>query len=439
MTFASIKFLCCFAAFAIIYMVLPQKIRRYWLLIGSIAFIAINDVRSAIIAAVFVPINYFLARKAYNEYDPEISARRSARLNILVLCIFKITGFMPVGASFYIFTYVAYLIDVGRHDIKYESNFIDYANYALFFPRILMGPIARYKDSRDDIKAPKINAENIQYGLESFVLGLAMKLILADRLIYLQREVDRIGIDCVSTSMAWLTALTFALRLYLDWQSYCLMASGVAKIMGVDLPLNFNYPHMAKSVSEFYRRWHITLMSWFKDYIYIPLGGSRKGKVRTIFNILFIWLLTGLWHGITINFLLWGLSLGVFVVIEHLGFRKVLDKLHVLSHIYVIFVITTTFAFFATKGINNIGLYFGKLFPINGITPSMMPGDTFIYIKKFWPYLIGGILCTLPYPERIVHKYGKKWYGAIILAGIFWVTVYVLWKNGTGSFMYMNF
>ncbi|MBQ9580540.1 MAG: MBOAT family protein, partial [Lachnospiraceae bacterium] len=390
MTFASIKFLCCFAGFLIIYFLMPNRFKRYLLLIGSVAFIAVNSIKGAIIAAAFVPINYFLARKAYNEYDPIISARRSAALNLIVLCIFKVTGFLPVGASFYIFTYVAYLIDVGRHDIKYEKNFIDYANYALFFPRILMGPIARYKDARTQFKSPVLLAENVQHGLESFILGFSMKIILADRLIHLQREVDRIGIDCVSTSMAWLTALTFALRLYLDWQSYCLMASGVAKILGFDLPINFNYPHMAKSVSEFYRRWHMTLTSWFKDYIYIPMGGSRKGKMRTIFNILFIWLLTGLWHGLTINFVLWGLALGVFVVLEHLGLKKLLDKLHVLPHIYVIFVITATFALFATTGLDNIALYFEKLFPIHGLTESMMPGDTLIYLKKFGPYLLGG-------------------------------------------------
>ncbi|MCR5345229.1 MAG: MBOAT family protein [Lachnospiraceae bacterium] len=439
MTFASIKFLCCFAGFLIIYFLTPNKYKRYLLLIGSVAFIAVNSIKGAIIAAAFVPINYFLARKAYNEYDPIISARRSAALNLIVLCIFKVTGFLPVGASFYIFTYVAYLIDVGRHDIKYEKNFIDYANYALFFPRILMGPIARYKDARTQIKSPVLLAENVQHGLESFILGFSMKIILADRLIHLQREVDRIGIDCVSTSMAWLTALTFALRLYLDWQSYCLMASGVAKILGFDLPINFNYPHMAKSVSEFYRRWHMTLTSWFKDYIYIPMGGSRKGKLRTIFNILFIWLLTGLWHGLTINFVFWGLALGVFVVLEHLGLKKLLDKLHVLPHIYVIFVITATFAFFATTGLNNIALYFEKLFPIHGLTESMMPGDTLIYLKKFGPYLLGGVLCALPYPERIVHRFGRKWYGAIVLSAIFWATVYVLWKNGNSPFMYMNF
>lgn len=439
MTFASIKFLCCFAGFLIIYFLTPNKFKRYLLLIGSVAFIAVNSIKGAIIAAAFVPINYFLARKAYNEYDPIISARRSAALNLIVLCIFKVTGFLPVGASFYIFTYVAYLIDVGRHDIKYEKNFIDYANYALFFPRILMGPIARYKDARTQFKSPVLLAENVQHGLESFILGFSMKIILADRLIHLQREVDRIGIDCVSTSMAWLTALTFALRLYLDWQSYCLMASGVAKILGFDLPINFNYPHMAKSVSEFYRRWHMTLTSWFKDYIYIPMGGSRKGKIRTIFNILFIWLLTGLWHGLTINFVLWGLALGVFVVLEHLGLKKLLDKLHVLPHIYVIFVITATFALFATTGLDNIALYFEKLFPIHGLTESMMPGDTLIYLKKFGPYLLGGVLCALPYPERIVHRFGRKWYGAVILAAIFWTTVYVLWKNGNSPFMYMNF
>lgn len=439
MTFASIKFLCCFAGFLIIYFLTPNKFKRYLLLIGSVAFIAVNSIKGAIIAAAFVPINYFLARKAYNEYDPIISARRSAALNLIVLCIFKVTGFLPVGASFYIFTYVAYLIDVGRHDIKYENNFIDYANYALFFPRILMGPIARYKDARTQFKSPVLLAENVQHGLESFILGFSMKIILADRLIHLQREVDRISIDCVSTSMAWLTALTFALRLYLDWQSYCLMASGVAKILGFDLPINFNYPHMAKSVSEFYRRWHMTLTSWFKDYIYIPMGGSRKGKIRTIFNILFIWLLTGLWHGLTINFVLWGLALGVFVVLEHLGLKKLLDKLHVLPHIYVIFVITATFALFATTGLDNIALYFEKLFPIHGLTESMMPGDTLIYLKKFGPYLLGGVLCALPYPERIVHKFGRKWYGAVILAAVFWATVYVLWKNGNSPFMYMNF
>ena len=291
MTFASIRFLYCFAGFLIIYFLVPAKVRRYVLLAGSVAFLAANGIEGAVIAVIFMTLNYFLARKAYNEYDPIISARRSTALNIIALCIFKITGFLPVGASFYIFTYVAYLIDAGRHDIKYENNFIDYANYALFFPRLLMGPIARYKDSRDDIKAPKIAAENIQYGLESFILGFAMKIVLADRLIHLQREVDRIGIDCVSTSCAWLTALTFALRLYLDWQSYCLMASGVAKILGFDLPINFNYPHMAKSVSEFYRRWHMTLGAFFRDYVYIPMGGSRCGWARTVMNLAFVWLL----------------------------------------------------------------------------------------------------------------------------------------------------
>ncbi|MCI9322184.1 MAG: MBOAT family protein [Lachnospiraceae bacterium] len=316
MVFSSIEFLLYFLPiFILIYMAVPQKLKNAVLMLGSMVFYAYGDLRWLGLLAVSTAANYMLAR-VINRRSGLIAA---LAVNIGILILFKYYQggtLLPLGISFYTFQMVSYLIDVYRGEIEAEEKFIDFAVYVMMFPKLVMGPITSYQDIRRQLRRRRCDAECLQDGLKLFILGLCGKVLLADRLALLWQEVQVTGFESISTPLAWIAAVAYSLQLYFDFVGYSVMAQGLGRMVGFKLPENFRQPYMASSVREFYRRWHMSLGNWFCKYVYIPLGGSRRGEGRTICNLLAVWLLTSLWHGTTANFLIWGMGICLLIILE---------------------------------------------------------------------------------------------------------------------------
>lgn len=316
MVFSSIEFLLYFLpVFILIYMAVPQKLKNAVLMLGSMVFYAYGDLRWLGLLAVSTAANYMLARVI----DRRSGLVAALAVNIGILVLFKYYQggtLLPLGISFYTFQMASYLIDVYRGEIAAEENFIDFAVYVMMFPKLVMGPITCYQDIRRQLRRRRCDAECLQDGLKLFILGLCGKVLLADRLALLWQEVQVTGFESISTPLAWIAAVAYSLQLYFDFVGYSVMAQGLGRMVGFKLPENFRQPYMAASVREFYRRWHMSLGNWFCKYVYIPLGGSRRGEGRTICNLVAVWLLTSLWHGTTANFLIWGMGICLLIILE---------------------------------------------------------------------------------------------------------------------------
>ncbi|MDY4722601.1 MAG: MBOAT family O-acyltransferase, partial [Clostridium paraputrificum] len=276
--------------------------------------------------------------------------------------------------------------------------------------------------------------DNVEVGIEKFILGLGRKVLIANNIGMLWTEVEGIGFENISTPLAWLGIISFGLQIYFDFSGYSLMAIGLGKMLGFNFPENFNYPYISRSISEFWRRWHITLGSWFKEYVYIPLGGNRKGKVRVTFNLFIVWALTGLWHGASYNFLLWGLFFFLLISIEKLGLINFLNKHRVFSHIYTIVLLLIGWTLFAITDFNGICEYLSKLFLYSN-------GEEWIYyLRNYGVSLIIAIIFSLPLVSMFYKKIDNfKWIKTIILMGIFIISVAYLVDATYNPFLYFRF
>ncbi len=439
MSFTSISFLWFFAAFLVLYGLCPGQYRRYLLLVGSVVFMAMNSVIGALWALLFAVVNFLLGWCIQYSSHRKLTMALAVAVNVIALATFKLLRVLPVGISFYTFAFITYLADIGRGTLRAEYDPVRFANYAFFYPKFLMGPITRYGGFGTELDKPRMGAAAFQTGLENFVTGFAMKIFIADKLAILWNELVKIGFESLPVPLAWLGAFSFSIQLYIEWQAYTNMALGIAGLLGYQLPQNFNYPYLARSIGDYYRRWHMTLTRWFTDYVYIPLGGSRAGTGRTVLNILIVWLLTSLWHGLGWNFLLWGMSLGVFIVLEKLWLGPILARNKLLSHIWVLFLIPLTWVCFKINDTGELAAYFSRLFPFFGTGGVVVQGVFWMYLKQFAVYLILGVLFCFPLPEKLIHRFGKTWVGAIALAAVFWYAVYELNRSGNNPFMYLNF
>ncbi len=448
--------------FMIIFAVAGTKLRGVVLLIASMFFYysGAGTVRLAFLAG-SVLLNYAAARLIAESTG---ILRKLLLTGILfidfgVLLFFKYAGsfatavsaesrvqefanslVMPLGISFYTFTLASYVIDVYHGTIQAEKNIIRYADYAVMFPKLVSGPIVRYDEVKSELYDPRIKRENIEDGFCTFTIGLGMKVLIADALIPVWEHVLAIGYENISTPLAWIGALGFALRLYFDFQGYSLMAMGIGRMIGYKLPLNFDMPYISKSISEFWRCWHITLGAWFRDYVYIPLGGSRNGKTKMIISLAAVWLFTGIWHGSTVNFILWGIIVLVFILLEKFLLKGFLERHGVLAHIYVCFIMLQVWVIFAIPDIHEIGSYFSRLYPF------LRKANEFVYMQDYvevlkskWSVLAAGIFFCLPFYRNWYEKYKKSPVTVVILLIVFWVSVYMIMKQGSNPFMYCNF
>lgn len=451
MTFTSIPFLIFLAVFLVVYGLCPERFRLWLLPVAGLVFMLMNSVTAALWAIGLMAMNFMFGIFLRKTSSPKVLLGLAVTINVMFLAAFKIGGTVPTGLSFYTFASIAYLVTIGRGQIEAERNPLRYAAYATFFPKYLMGPITRYEELAPQFDQPRYSVANLQVGLENFVVGFAMKIFIADKLAILWNELVKIGFENISTPLAWLGIFSFSIQLYIDWQAYTLMALGIARMIGYRLPQNFNYPYLATSIGDYYRRWHMTLTRWLKDFVYIPLGGNRRGTVRTVINILIVWLVTSLWHGVGWNFIIWGMSLGVLIIVEKLWVGKFLEKHKVLSHLWVLFFIPLTWCCFAITNTAELGKYFLRLFPLAKATGVIAKGDFFQILGSFAIYLILGILFCFPLPEKLIHAFctpaqtrdGKvslrSWISCAVLAIIFWFAVYELKRSGNNPFMYLNF
>lgn len=347
---------------------------------------------------------------------------------------------LPIGISFYTFQKLSYTIDVYRGECKEQKNFIDFSVFVTLFPQLIAGPILQYKDLAEQLSKRVLSMGKMREGIRIFTIGLCKKVLLANSVGKLWDDYRVLEITELSTAGAWIGLLAFCFQIYFDFSGYSDMAIGLGKMLGFDFNINFNYPYISKSVTEFWRRWHISLSSWFRDYLYIPLGGNRKGKTRWMLNILIVWAATGIWHGASFNFLLWGLYYAVLLMIEKLWLLKKLEKLPVfLGHIYALFFIVLGWGIFAipdaTAGIK----YLGALFGTTGVI--IEPGDTF-QMLNYMVLLIALIFASVPLGRQLFHKMPAKAQSVtetvLIMGGLLLSTAYLV-DSTYNPFLYFRF
>lgn len=453
LVFSSLDFLFWFLpVFLVLYAVSPRRWCSGVLFAGSILLYAMCEPAFVALLLGLTALNYLLGRGM--EIKPG-KRMRNGRRNLLFAAAVVLNGglliglkianaldanvLLPLGISFYTFKSLSYLIDVFQNQEESEHSFVRLGAYLCMFPQITSGPIMRYEDALEGLTGENRNLERVEEGIRKLVLGLGAKVLLADRIGILWNELQMIGFESISTPAAWLGALAYSLQLYFDFCGYSLMAVGIGEMLGFPVILNFRQPYSAVSLSDFYRRWHMTLGSWFKDYVYIPLGGNRTGRGRWVCNILIVWLLTGLWHGGSANFLIWGLVIGTGIAMEKLFLGKWLKRHRILSHLYVLFLIPLTWVVFAIPSLQELGIYFARLFPFFGIGDSVNPADIRKLLTTYGPLLAAGIVCCIPAVGAWYEKNRNRWFITAFLFVLFWISVYYAANAVNNPFLYFRF
>ena len=376
--------------------------------------------------------------------------RRQTVLLVLALCydfgmlfFFKYSGLtqkLPLGISFYTFQIAAYVIDVYRGIVPAESSFVNLGTYLTMFPQLIAGPIVNYAEVSSSLKSRRVTMRDFEAGIRILIMGLASKVILADRIGILWNNIQTIGFNSISTKLAWIGAVAYSMELYFDFAGYSMMAIGLGKMLGFTIPVNFRFPYMSKSVTEFWRRWHITLGRWFREYVYIPLGGNRKGKARTMFNLFVVWALTALWHGAGGNFLIWGAMLLGLLFVEKLFLLPLLEKTMILSHVYLLIVVPVTWIAFAIEDVGSLGVYLSRMFPFFGGTVAAVNAMDYVkYLQEFGSLLLLGALFATPVPAVIYKKNEKNLLGTVMIAVLFGLSMYYLAISSNNPFLYFNF
>ena len=461
MSFSDLTFLFYFLPlFFAVYYIVPFRFKNTVLVLGSAAFYFLGaGVRDCVLLGASVVLHYALARGMEGR-----TVRARMALLVFGLCVdlfglvyFKYAAFLlenlgkltgtafslvelalPLGISFYLFQSAGYLIDVSRGRPA-EKSFVDFSAFVLAFPQLTMGPILRYDEWRGALKSRTIAREDVFLGFECFAVGLCFKVLLADQLAPLWASLERIGYGYLSTPLAWLGAVSYSLQLYFDFSGYSLMAMGLGQMLGLPVPRNFDLPYLSRSVSEFYRRWHITLGTWFRDYVYIPLGGSRNGKARTVLSLTVVWVFTGLWHGASWNFVLWGVVLLCCILLEKFCIGSFLKEHRVLSHVYLLFVIPQTWVIFRITRLSDVGAYFSRLFPFFGTHSAVSAQDALKLLASYWWLLLLAIFFCLPQPRRFYEKHRGSLLIDPPLFVLFWVCVYFIATSSGNAFLYSRF
>ena len=457
MLFSGIPFLFYFLPCVLfLYFITPRKFKNFTLLISSLVFYAWGEPRLVILMMITVFIGYILGllTERFQKYK-KVFVTLAAVLSLGFLGYFKYVDFfieninlvtglsvpllkvaLPIGISFYTFQLLSYNIDVYRGDVPAQKNFVDLACYIALFPQLIAGPIVRYSDIAYQLKNRTHSIEKISVGIRRFVIGLGKKVLIANVLGELC-EAFRFSGD-KSTVFFWLYAVAYALHIYFDFSGYSDMAIGLGKILGFDFLENFNYPFISKSITEFWRRWHMSLGSWFRDYVYIPLGGSRVKKPKMFFNIFVVWMLTGFWHGADWNFILWGLFFAILLVVEKVFFMELLKKSKFLGRIYVILAILVSFVIFDSVGFSKIIENVGGMFGAGGY--PFISAETVFYLKNFGFVLILALIGSTPIPKYLVSKVkiAKYLETPFILALLIIVTAYLV-DGSFNPFLYFRF
>ncbi len=435
MSFASLTFLYFFLPITLFgYCILPHKARNIFLLIANIVFYGWGEPSFLIVILLTTVINFYagkimLSKPKYKKHAAIIAIL----IDLALLFVFKYTTFfldilrpivfwtelpyveigLPLGISFYTFQVLSYIIDVYCGDVGVQQKFTRFATYMTLFPQLIAGPIVRYRDLADQLEDRKQSVNKFGEGVIQLLVGLSKKVLLANNMGALW-EALKLSPSTNGVLGAWVGALAFTLQIYFDFSGYSDMACGLGKMFGFELPINFNYPYISKSITEFWRRWHISLSTWFRDYVYISLGGSRQGKFKTIRNLFAVWFLTGLWHGASWNFVIWGLYYFVLQVIEKVWLLKQLEKLpKFISHIYTMLFVIIGWVIFAFDDFKQLGLYFKALFiSENGIISH----HAMVLCISYLPLIIISIFACLPLGKQLFSKIIDTKTGSVITA-----------------------
>ncbi len=474
MVFSSMEFLFRFLPiFLTAYFITKPAYRNITLLIGSLIFYAYGEPVYILLMLISILFNHFVALRIKRFYDIEVYSEidcsferncwfiTSMIFNFGLLFLFKYMNFfieiindiagtallkevaitLPLGISFYTFQITSYIIDVYKLKYQADTSLLNFATYVAMFPKLTSGPIANYSDIRTELTERKPTLDDVEKGVALFVMGLAYKVLLANKISHLWTDVQTVGPYGINTATAWLGSWGYSMQLLFDFMGYSLMAVGLGLIMGFHIPDNFDSPYMSRSVTEFWRRWHITLGRWFRDYVYIPIGGSKKGVPRMILALFAVWTFTGLWHGADWNFLIWGLFLFVVVLIEKLFLKKALDKVKILGHIYMLFMIPFSWTIFNMSDLHNLVLYIKRMFgmTIEGSVLTKAMSKLILLGKTYWWLMLICIFCCTPIPRKLIDKYYKTWTCKIILLVAFWYSVYQIADGGANPFLYFKF
>ncbi len=437
-----------------------KSIANYVLLIFSLVFYAFGGVRYVLVLIAVVLIDYvgaLLIGRAQKGRRSLLAVVVTA--NVAVLCVFKYLGFLtgnieqltgidipipeivlPIGISFYIFQSLSYVIDVYRKKVDVQKNFFILLLYVCMFPQLVAGPIVRYETIELEFKSRKVTLDDFSYGIERFILGFAKKIIIANQMGELADLV--FSSDPMSTPVAWLGAFAYMFQIYFDFSAYSDMAIGLGRMLGFHFLENFNFPYISKSITEFWRRWHISLSTWFRDYIYIPLGGNRKGVARQIINMAIVWALTGLWHGAAWNFVIWGLYYFVFLVLEKYVLKNVLKKWPAFfQHFYVLFIVLIGWIIFRSDDMAMFTNMMSSMFSFDFSAFGL--AEASIYLQTYWLYFILAIVFSMPvyylFRRKTEHSRVGVVIRVVILLALFVISIIFLAESSYNPFIYFRF
>jgi alginate O-acetyltransferase complex protein AlgI len=466
MVFSSAIFIFWFLPLALLfYFIVQPKFRNAILLLFSFLFYAWGGLEMLSIVLVSIVSNYFtglLLQNSKTKSNSKIILALGIVVNLSFLLYYKYANFfadnynavlgeqsiiidkilLPLGISFYTFHGISYIIDVYRKDATAQSNPFDLALYFSFFPQLIAGPIVRYKDVHVQLKERNINLELFTEGIKRFILGLGKKILIANMVGRIPAMVFAMKENELNAYWSWLAIIAATVQVYLDFSGYSDMAIGLAKMFGFQFKENFNYPFVAKSMKDFWTRWHISLSSWFRDYVYIPMGGNKKGVARTYLNITLVFLLTGFWHGASWSYVFFGLFHGALVMFEKVGFGKLLEKLpRALTSIYVFLVVACGIIFFSIDNLNHITWFTKSLFHFNA-ADAHHPINLYLTPEWFIMLLIGLLFC-FPTAEFVLNKIKqpaiKKSIEVAFILGVFILSISELANTNYNPFIYFRF
>ena len=421
MVFSSLTFLLAFLpAVLLVYYLVPRPARNYVLLVFSLIFYAWGEPVYVFLMLGSIAGNYLLA--LWIGHSRQKGKEKSAKLGIILTVVFNIglLGFfkyadfilgtagtilgqavpklglaLPIGISFYTFQTMSYVIDVYRGEVRVQRNPFLLGTYVTLFPQLIAGPIVRYSTVEEELAIRRESWNDFGDGISRFVVGLGKKVLLANSVGQVFAQISGLAADELSTATAWLGVVAYTLQIYFDFSGYSDMAIGLGKMFGFTFLENFDYPYISRSITEFWRRWHISLSTWFRDYVYIPLGGNRKGKGKQYRNIFIVWMLTGLWHGAGWNFVLWGLYYAVLLIVEKAFLGKWLDRLpRALQHVYALLLVMIGWVIFSVEDIGQLGIWLRTLFGFGTARADARAG---FYAANYGGVLLLGILCCLPW------------------------------------------
>ncbi len=462
MVFTSISFIYYFLPLLLIcYFVVPKKFRNIILLMFSVLFYFYGEPKYILLMLIEVLISYVVGL-LIDKYKSKNILIIGIFIHVLLFGIFKYFNFviinvnnlfnsnlnllnvvLPIGISFYTFQIISYEIDVYNKKVNVQSNILKYFLYVFLFPQLIAGPIVRYQDVNNEIDNRNVTFEMFANGLRRFIIGLSKKVIIANNLGELCNIYLNLGDK--SVLFTWIFAISYMLQIYFDFSGYSDIAIGLGKMLGFNFPENFNYPYMAKSITDFWRRWHMTLSSWFRDYVYIPLGGNKKGVLKQIRNILIVWSLTGLWHGASWNFIVWGLYFGILLILEKFILKKYFSNVpKFIKGIYTLFLVMISFVIFQGDNLSNDFNIIKGLFGLNG--ELFINNVTLYYLKGYVLFIVLGVISSTNYVKNLVIKIsngkGKKIINILepiyLLILLIIVTMYLI-DSSYNPFLYFRF